>query len=374
MPVYVCDSLAQLHIKMGQLDAALNNISEAIEILSNSEKSDTLAEALIIQGIIFSKLAQWGEARISFVKSLQIAQQTEVWELGGIAMLTLLEEMCERLGTSERNEALSRAEFYLGNTQNSLLRQRLSACVAMVKEADALEQQKLDWQVQQEKMTALGQLAFGVAHDFNNSLAIIKGRASLMTQEKLSEPVAHGLRVIARTVEDAAKMVRRIQDFGRLKPEPMFVPVALSPLLQDIRDLFQLACQEQEVSLEIKANSPAVVLGDTTELREVLVNLMTNSLEATASQGLICLSLECVENKVEVAVKDTGRGMLPEVERRIFEPFFTTKKERGTGMGLAVSYGIVQRHGGEFVVKSKAGEGTTVQVILPLAKEIEDMA
>ena len=121
-------------------------------------------------------------------------------------------------------------------------------------------------------------------------------------------------------------------------------------------------------SLDLQASSKAEVLGDPSELREVLVNMIFNAVDAMPQGGKLTLSTAEVDGAVEIRVSDTGTGMSPEVRSRIFDPFFTTKGKAGLGLGLAVSYGIIRRHEGTFEVESELGQGTTFRIRLPLRK------
>ncbi|HEX8774516.1 MAG TPA: ATP-binding protein, partial [Pyrinomonadaceae bacterium] len=197
---------------------------------------------------------------------------------------------------------------------------------------------------QLEKLSALGELASGVAHDFNNTLAGILGRAQLMMRTNDPEKIKRGLEIIIRSAEDGAKTVKRIQDFARQRRDHDFALVNIDQLLQDVSEITRPRWKDRaeasnvHISLELQIRSNALVMGDDSELREVLVNMVFNAVDAMPRGGTLTLSAEEIEGAIEIAVSDTGMGMSEEVRSRIFDPFFTTKGKAGLGLGLAVSY------------------------------------
>ncbi|MFN2480302.1 MAG: ATP-binding protein, partial [Pyrinomonadaceae bacterium] len=236
------------------------------------------------------------------------------------------------------------------------------------------EQEEMREQFTQlEKMSALGELASGVAHDFNNTLAGVLGRAQLMMRTSDPEKIKKGLQIIIKTAEDGARTVKRIQDFARQRRSQDFEPVATDQLLLDVKDMTSPRWKDSaeardayvRVVLSIKSNS--FVMGDESELREVLVNMVFNAVDAMPHGGTLTLASRDEGDHVLVSVSDTGCGMSQEVRSRIFDPFFTTKGKAGMGLGLAVSYGIVRRHEGAVEVQSEVNEGTTFTIRLPIA-------
>jgi signal transduction histidine kinase/CheY-like chemotaxis protein len=237
------------------------------------------------------------------------------------------------------------------------------------------EQERLRQQFSQlEKLSALGELASGVAHDFNNTLAGILGRAQLMLRTDDPEKLLRGLQIIIKTAEDGAKTVKRIQDFARQRRDHDFAPVAVDQLLFDVGEMTRPRWKDHAeannvyIRLNLQINSNSLVRGDESELREVLVNMVFNAVDAMPAGGTLTLATHESEEHVVVSVSDTGCGMTPEVRSRIFDPFFTTKGKTGNGLGLAVSYGIIHRHEGEIEVETEAGQGATFKIKLPIAK------
>ncbi|HEX8284251.1 MAG TPA: GAF domain-containing protein [Pyrinomonadaceae bacterium] len=227
---------------------------------------------------------------------------------------------------------------------------------------------------QADKLRALGQLASGVAHDFNNALAAILGRAQLLRRSASDEGVARGLDIILTAAEDAAATVRRIRSFARQLPGEGRAEVRVVELLRDAveitRTRWENDARARGLSYEVKVEGdPALhTRGNASELREVFVNLVVNAIDAMPAGGRLNISCGRRGERLRLLFADTGTGMAEEVRARIFEPFFTTKGVHGTGLGLFVSYGIVERHGGSISAASQAGRGTTFTIDLPHAE------
>ncbi len=237
------------------------------------------------------------------------------------------------------------------------------------------EQERIREQFSQmEKLSALGELASGVAHDFNNTLAGILGRAQLLQRIDDPEKVRRGLEIIIKTAEDGAKTVKRIQDFARQRRDHNFELVSIDQILMDASEITRPRwknCAEASnihISVELQIDSNAMVMGDDSELREVLVNMVFNAIDAMPEGGTLSLATRTAGDSVIITVVDTGVGMYPEVRSKIFDPFFTTKGKAGLGLGLAVSFGIIRRHGGNIEVDSQYGKGTEFRITLPVAR------
>ena len=237
------------------------------------------------------------------------------------------------------------------------------------------EQERIREQFSQmEKLSALGELASGVAHDFNNTLAGILGRAQLLQRTSDPEKIARGLDIIIKTAEDGAKTVKRIQDFARQRRDHNFELVSIDQILMDASEITRPRwknCAEASnihITLDLEIQSNAMVMGDDSELREVLVNMVFNAIDAMPEGGTLSLTTLTNGDSVIIKIIDTVVGMYPEVRSKIFDPFFTTKGKAGLGLGLAVSFGIIRRHGGEIEVESTYGKGTEFRITLPVAK------
>jgi signal transduction histidine kinase/ActR/RegA family two-component response regulator len=232
--------------------------------------------------------------------------------------------------------------------------------------------------VQMEKMRAIGELASGVAHDFNNALMAILGYTEL-AEETLDDPesLAHYLSVIKKASEDASSTVRRLQRFARQRVPAHGEPTDINEVVRDVIDLtrpkWKDAAQKEGRAYKIVQNLGEVppILTEPSGLREVLINIVQNALYAMPNGGTLTLATRRLnEKQVEIEVGDTGVGMTPEVAARIFDPFFTTRGVEGTGMGLAVSWSIIQRHGGTIDVQSEPGKGTRFFLRLPIEEDV----
>lgn len=230
------------------------------------------------------------------------------------------------------------------------------------------------YMVQSEKLRALGEMAGGVAHDFNNILAVVLGRTQLALEDVKDEKLKKDLQVIEQTAIDAATTVRRLQDFARVRVERNFEPLDLREVVESALQMAEsrrVKLSEREginVEIETKLGDIAPVEGDAAELREGLLNIIFNAMDAMPDGGKITLSVSKAKKWATLAISDTGIGMSEEVKKKIFEPFFTTRTHKGTGLGLAVTYGIIQRHRGEILVESKEGVGSTFKIRLPVCE------
>ncbi|MCG3149595.1 MAG: Adaptive-response sensory-kinase SasA [Verrucomicrobiae bacterium] len=232
--------------------------------------------------------------------------------------------------------------------------------------------------VQQERLRALGQMASGVAHDFNNALAKILGFNDLLlhTPEHLRDPekIKKYLHMVSTSAQDAVQIVNRLREFYRSRKDTdPYEPVRLDQIVEQAIILTQPRWKDQMlargVSIEIGLDleETPFVRGNAAELREVVISLTFNAVDALPGGGRIHYRTRRENGQVLLTVTDTGVGMSEEVRRRCFEPFFSTKGEGGTGLGLAIVYGIVQRHGGRLDVDSTPGQGATFAVRLPVA-------
>ncbi len=248
---------------------------------------------------------------------------------------------------------------------------------------DVTERKKLEQELRQaHKMESLGTLAGGIAHDFNNLLAIINGYAEFC-QQGTHEPAAlqKSLREIHRAAQRASGLVRQILTFSR-KTEVKFSPVDLNHFSRELVSLLaETFPRTVTFQLDLQDRLPPL-LADQTQVQQIVLNLSVNARDAMPSGGVITIATG-LQSGVSLArfnadpnlayaclrVSDTGTGMSPEVRARIFEPFFTTKQgNHGTGLGLAVVYGIVVAHHGFIDVESTPGAGSTFSVYLPLAE------
>jgi PAS domain S-box-containing protein len=224
-----------------------------------------------------------------------------------------------------------------------------------------------------DKLRALGQLASGVAHDFNNSLAAILGRAQLLRRQTQDEALIRNVEIIQTAAEDAAATVRRIQTFARKSPAKEFEMLDVSSLLNDAVEITRTRWENEarlrglEYQVVLEAESGQHAFGSASELREVFVNLIVNAVDAMPSGGRLLIGCMREGARLRLRFSDTGTGMAEDVRQKIFDPFFTTKGAQGTGLGLSVSYSIIERHEGLISVTSEPGGGTVFTIDLPAA-------
>lgn len=230
--------------------------------------------------------------------------------------------------------------------------------------------------VQQERIRALGQMASGIAHDINNSLAPILGYSDLLLSSgdpKHDPQLVPALRSINTSAQDAAGVVRRLIQFYRRRLEgSVFPAVELGPLVEQVVSLTQprwkTDAQSRGATITVEQHIPNLpsVAADPSELREALINIVFNAVEAMPTGGTIRFSAVAVDDGVALSVSDSGIGMTDEERQKCFEPFFSTKGDLGTGLGLATVFGAIQRFSGTISVTSAPGKGTTFTITLPM--------
>jgi len=238
-----------------------------------------------------------------------------------------------------------------------------------------------DQLVRTEKLRALGEMASGVAHDFNNVLASILGRAQLLLERIQDDKLRRWLQVIERAAMDGARTVRRLQDFTGIRRDQPAVAVDLNQVVQQVLEATESTWRQDagrrgveiEVATELAERLPKVA-GDPAELREAFTNLVLNAVDAMPKGGHLTLRSSTADGQVMVEVTDTGTGIPEPIRQKIFDPFFTTKGPKGTGLGLSMAYGILARHGGRITVESEEGRGTTFRLMFPPSDQIEEVA
>jgi signal transduction histidine kinase/CheY-like chemotaxis protein len=227
-----------------------------------------------------------------------------------------------------------------------------------------------DLLIRNEKLRVVGEMASGVFHDLNNLLTAVVGRTQLLMTDAGLRRHADELQVIEKAALDGAEIIQGFQNFTRPGQEVRFEPVRLSEVVEDALNLSRTKWRDQpqregrEVHVVRRVADPLYVLGNPRELREVLVNLIFNAVDALPRGGTITLEAEGAGEVALVRVRDDGVGMTQEVRRRLFDPFFTTKGPKGTGLGMSICYSILQRHKGSISVESTPGQGTVISLTL----------
>ncbi len=279
-----------------------------------------------------------------------------------------------------RNLLLTRFQRLQIQDHNRILEQKVAERTAELERALADLKESQRQIVQQERFRAFGEMAGGVVHDFNNSLMSIIGYSELLLQDDTLADDRDLLRQYLRTMNtagrDASHVVSRLRDFYRPREESdVFAAVELNRLIEEVVPLTKPKWHDhaletgRSIRVELELQKIPPVLGNGTELREILTNLIFNAVDAMPSGGTITLRSEPLADVVRIEVSDTGTGMSDEVRHRCLEPFFSTKGEKGTGLGLAMAFGIIRRHAGTLEIETATGRGTTFRITLPNFRE-----
>lgn len=338
------------------------------------------------------------------------------YNLGGRTGLELLQAAQEQgcrvpvimlTGLSDREtdmRAMEAGAFdYLikGGLSSAIVERSLRYAIKRSQALAALEQSKADLEaanrqirenqallVQSEKMAAVGQLAAGVAHEFNNIHSIISGYADLLLEDvDLDDPVRDKVQAIAESSQRAATITTHLLSFSGNRGGGERSLQTLTPIVRDILKIIRREYESEGIAFELELTSNALVRINPALLSQVVLNLLVNARHATLGQASKVLALRTWdgERTARLSVRDNGRGISSEDQANIFNPFFSTKGAHargpasqpevpGTGLGLSVCYNIVREHGGEIRVASAAGEGSTFTVALPVCTDAEEGA
>src|SRR5262245_6274074 len=274
-----------------------------------------------------------------------------------------------RIGTRGfQHDDLKLATLFAGQCSAAIANARLYESMKLAYDELRATQVQL---VQSAKLNALGEMAGGVAHDFNNILAAILGRTQLLLQSVDDPDLRRQLAVVEQAALDGAQTVRRVQEFTRVRQDERFENVDLNRVLYGVAELTRPAWEAGAkrrgvvVNVHLDLRATLTIAGAASELREVFTNMVLNAVDAMPNGGNLWITSSDEERQVRVQVRDTGVGMDHETRARIFDPFFTTKEVKGTGLGLSVAYGIVARHHGRIDVYSAPGRGTVFTLEFP---------
>jgi len=232
--------------------------------------------------------------------------------------------------------------------------------------------------IQTEKLRALGVMTSGIAHDFNNVLTTILGRAQLTIDKTKNEKVKHNLEIIEQASLDGASIVRRLQDFARVRTDQSLNVINVNELIESslemIKPCLDEACETNNSNIEVifTKNIVSPIKGNAADLREALVNILVNAIEAMTYGGQLTIATNQRNGWVVISISDTGIGMSEKVRKRVFDPFFTTKGLNGLGMGLSTTYSVIKRHMGQIRVSSEPGRGSTFIIKIPVIRGYED--
>ena len=226
--------------------------------------------------------------------------------------------------------------------------------------------------VQAAKLAAIGELASNVAHEINNPLTSILGYAELIREEKNLESIMQDIEIIMSESIRARDIVHQLLEFARKRPLDM-KEISVNSVVKDVLSLVNVKFKDAKIKLHESYSEVPFIRGDQNQLKQVFLNILNNAIDSISDGGgvITIRTARQLDNAV-VQITDNGHGIQEDVLPRIFEPFFTTKREKGTGLGLPISYKIVQSHQGKIEVNSKPGEGTVFSVFLPLTTEYHE--
>ena len=235
--------------------------------------------------------------------------------------------------------------------------------------------------IQSEKLKAMGVMTSGISHEFNNILAIIKGYSLLLKQKYQDhKQISDKINVILTSVTDGTGIVDRMLDFTSKEADrTQFTSVDVRELVEQVIEFsmprWKTISEANGIMYYMDKNGMEKVpnvWGNSTELRQVILNIINNSLDAMPEGGHLSFRTWNEDENVFFSISDTGEGMYDDIRRNIFDPFLTTKMLKGAGLGMSICYGIIKRHGGEIDVESEVGGGTTITTRLPISRDNSD--
>ena len=259
---------------------------------------------------------------------------------------------------------------------NRLLEQRVEEKTKEVREGYRRLRESQDQLIESAKMRAIGTMASGIVHDFNNLLSIILGSVQLVIQKNRDRALDKHLEYIQAAATDGAKIIQKIQDFSRGSSKETTSLIDINQMLKNVVEItrFKWISQKRMQGISIDFALDLVqnvkVRANRSEIRLAFTNIIINAIESFTTSGKIYITTKVIKNQwIEVSVKDEGRGIDKQTISRIFEPFYSTKGSEGNGLGLTQVYGIVSRSNGSIEVKSKPDKGTEVLIRLPISSD-----
>ncbi len=222
--------------------------------------------------------------------------------------------------------------------------------------------------VRSDRLVAIGELATGIAHEIRNPMGIIKTISQTLQEENDNEDLLEGLEIIVKEIDRANRVIDGILNFAKPIGNEM-KQISLNELLKEVVMITDKYVNKQNVSIELYFSNEINIIVDKEKLMQVFINLIFNATQAMEIGGKIIITTEARDNGVNISFKDTGIGIKKEDIKKLFNPFFTTK-EKGIGLGLSVSDRIIQDHNGYMIIDSIEGEGTQIDIYLPLKTEV----
>ncbi len=238
--------------------------------------------------------------------------------------------------------------------------------------------------IQSEKLRSLGIMTNGIAHDFNNILGVILGRTQLLMRKTVDGGILDDLRIIEKASLKGSSTIRRMQDYTRIRRDESFIPVQINEVIEEVVEITKTRWKDEAhergllINIKKEYGDVPLINGNSSELKDVFINVIFNAIDAMPGGGTIAIRTrrEDIMNDswVVVDVTDTGVGIVPEIQPKIFEPFFTTKSSEGSGLGMSVAYGIIQRHKGHISFSSTVARGTTFVIRFPAALFLQEIS
>jgi two-component system NtrC family sensor kinase len=287
---------------------------------------------------------------------------TPIQELERITKKIARGDFSESLPVKGHDEISSLAESF--NQMEDKLDHTMTALDEIIKKL----REKQSQLVEAEKLAGIGKLAAGIAHEINNPLTSVLTFSNLMLEQCPPDDPRHNrLKLMVKETDRARTIIRQLLNFGResaLKPVKININQPVTEIAESL--VAQEAFKEIELTMRMAEGLPEVY-ADPAQIGQVVLNILLNAVHAITPPGRIEVATAFANGYVEIRFSDTGKGIPEEHLHKIFDPFFSTKAAtKGTGLGLAVSYGIIKKHGGDITVESAVGKGTTFIVRLPV--------
>jgi len=354
------------------LEGNITSANYAVELLSGYNQNELIGmnvKVLLTEDSL--KLA--GSIRYNLFAGEQFEQPYEQYLLrkdGTIAALQLTTNLI-----MENEQPKGFLHIARDITKEKTIQDTLNKAYQELRESNQQLKESQGQLLQAEKLTSLGQMAASVAHEVNNPLSGILVYTQLLIKKLAADdiPKQTALEYLSKMESEtvrATKIILNLLDFARQSP-PAFRNIDINEVITKSFDLAAHTANLQniQVTKELDSNLPRIT-ADFDQLQQVCTNLILNAIQAMPKGGKLIIRTSVDGTQIKIEVKDTGHGISPENMRRLFTPFFTTKREvKGVGLGLAVAYGIVQRHKGKIEVQSQRSEGTTFTVILPISSD-----
>jgi PAS domain S-box-containing protein len=380
----VVDFSARAHIRPGQHLSILRDVTERRRTEEALRETSQLVEQIVASApVAITVVDSRGGVRLWNRAAESIFGYEAAQVLGDFSPLhrdrreQFLEELTAGAVVHEKELRLTRADgesVVVARSSAPLLDGQGNNRGAVNIWTDVTERAEMEVQLRQsQKMEAVGRLAGGVSHDFNNMLSAILGFAHLIRDElSANDPIYDDINQIIRATERAGELTQRLLAFSRQQISNPVV-VDLNELISEFEKMIKrIIGDDIELELALRSEAPKVEI-DPGQMEQVLLNLVVNARDAMPEGGHLAIGTRQAGEGIVVTVSDSGVGMEEAVRERVFEPFFTTKeKGEGTGLGLSTVYGILKQYGGDIDVRSSIGRGTTFEIQLPAAEEEEE--